>query len=57
MKQLFSIVLLLMVSMTVSAQVVVDISDFTGGTVSVKEKNGQEITITVAPADGYFINT
>lgn len=57
MKQLFSIVLLLMVSMTVSAQVVVDISDFTGGTVSVKEKNGQEVTITVAPADGYFINT
>lgn len=57
MKQLFSIVLLLMVSMTVSAQVVVDISDFTGGTVSVKEKKGQEVTITVAPADGYFINT
>lgn len=57
MKQLFSIVLLLMVSMTVSAQVVVDISDFTGGTVSVKEKKGQEVTITVAPADGYYINT
>ncbi len=58
MKQLLSIVLLLMVSMTVSAQeVVVDISDFTGGTVSVKEKKGQEVTITVAPADGYFINT
>lgn len=57
MKQLFSIVLLLMVSMTASAQVVVEISDFTGGTVSVKEKKGQEVTITVAPADGYFINT
>lgn len=58
MKQLFSIVLLLMVSMTVSAQeVVVEISDFTGGTVSVKEKNGQEVTITVEPNDGYYINT
>ena len=57
MKQLFSIVLLLMVSMTVSAQVVVDISDFTGGTVSVKEKKGQEVTITVEPNDGYYINT
>ena len=56
MKQLLSIVLLLMVSMTVSAQeVVVDISDFTGGTVSVKEKKGQEVTITVAPAEGYAI--
>lgn len=58
MKQLFSIVLLLMVSMTVSAQeVVVDISDFTGGTVSIKEKKGQEVTITVEPNDGYYINT
>ena len=58
MKQLFSIVLLLMVSVMASAQeVVVEISDFTGGTVSVKEKNGQEVTISVAPADGYYINT
>ena len=58
MKQLFSIVLLLMVSMTMSAQeVVVSISDFTGGTVSVKEKKGQEVTITVEPNDGFYINT
>ena len=58
MKQLFSIVLLLMVSMTMSAQeVVVSISDFTGGTVSVKDKKGQEVIINVAPADGYYINT
>ena len=59
MKQLLGIVLMLMLSMvTVSAQeVVVAISDFTGGTVSVKEKNGQEVIINVAPADGYYINT
>ena len=38
-------------------EVVVNISDFTGGTVSVKDKKGQEVTITVAPADGYYINT
>lgn len=56
MKELFSMMLLLMMSVTVSAQeVVVEISDFTGGTVSVKEKNGQEVTITVAPADDYYI--
>ena len=58
MKQLFSMMLLLTMSVTVSAQeVVVEISNFTGGTVSVKEKNGQEVTINVAPADGYYINT
>ena len=58
MKKLFGVVLLLMASMAASAQeVVVEISDFTGGTVSVKEKNGQEVTISVAPADGYYINT
>lgn len=58
MKQLFSIMLLLMVSVMASAQeLVVEISDFTGGTVSVKEKKGQEVIITVAPADGYYINT
>ena len=58
MKKLFGVVLLLMASMAASAQeVVVEISDVTGGTVSVKEKNGQEVTISVAPADGYYINT
>ena len=58
MKQLFSMMLLLTMSVTVSAQeVVVEISNFTGGTVSVKEKNGQEVTINVTPADGYYINT
>ena len=58
MKLLFGMMLMLMVSMTASAQeVVVEISDFTGGTVSVKEKNGQEVIINVAPADGYYINT
>ena len=56
MKNLIGIMLLLMVSMTVSAQeVVVEISDFTGGTVSVKEKKGQDVTITVAPDKNYFI--
>ena len=79
MKNLIGI-MLLMVSMTVSAQeipepaapesqdeqttvqeespaqeVVVNISDFTGGAVVVKEKKGQDVTITVTPADGYFI--
>ena len=58
MRKLFGIVLMLMVSMTVCAQeVVVEISNFTCGTVSVKEKNGQEVIINVAPADGYYINT
>ena len=58
MKKLFGVVLLLMASMAASAQeVVVEISDFTGGTVSVKEKKGQEVIINVAPADGYYINT
>lgn len=65
MKKLFGMTLLLMVSMIVSAQetqepvvqeVVVSIgNDFTGGTVTVKEKNGQEVTITVEPAAGYYI--
>lgn len=36
-------------------EVVVNISDFTGGTVVVKEKNGQDVTITVTPDEGYFI--
>ena len=36
-------------------EVVVNISDFTGGAVVVKEKKGQDVTITVTPADGYFI--
>ena len=58
MKLLFGMMLMLMVSMTASAQeVVVVISDFTGGTVSVKEKKGQEVIINVVPADGYYINT
>ena len=58
MKQLFGIMLLLTMSMTVCAQeVVVEISDFTGGTVSVKEKKGQEVIINIDPADGYYINT
>ena len=79
MKNLIGI-MLLMVSMTVSAQespdpvdseaqdeqaitqdgldaqeVVVNISDFTGGAVVVKEKKDQDITVTVTPAKGYFI--
>lgn len=56
MKHLIGIMLLLMVSMTVCAQeVVVSIGEFTGGTVSVKEKNGQDVTITVTPDKDYFI--
>ena len=56
MKNLIGIMLLLMVSMTVCAQeVVVSIGEFTGGTVSVKEKNGQDVTITVTPDKDYFI--
>lgn len=55
MKNLIGI-MLLMVSMTVSAQeVVVNIGDFTGGTVSVKENKGQDVTITVTPDKDYFI--
>lgn len=68
MKKLLSLTLLLMVGMIVSAQesqesqesqeaqaVVVSIGDFTGGTVSVKEKNGQVVTITVTPLEDYYI--
>ena len=58
MKKLLAMTLLLMVSMIVRAQeeVVVNIGDFTGGTVTVKEKAGQEVTITVTPSEGYYIS-
>lgn len=68
MKKLLSLTLLLMVGMIVSAQetqesqesqetqaVVVNFSDFTGGSVTLKEQNGQEVTITVTPSEGYYI--
>jgi hypothetical protein len=68
MKKLLSLTLLLMIGMIVSAEetqesedpsvtqeVVVSVSKFTGGTVDVKPKEGQVVTITVTPADGYYI--
>ena len=58
MKRLTILVLLAMVSMGLKAQdaqVKVLFSDFTGGTVETKAIEGQEVTITVTPAEGYQI--
>ena len=55
MKKLFGIVLMLMVSMVVKAQVEVAIGEFKGGTIVVKSQDGQTVTITVTPATDYYI--
>ena len=55
MKRLFGIVLMLMVSMVVKAQVVVAIGEFKGGTIVEKSQDGQKVTITVTPATDYYI--
>ena len=55
MKKLFGIVLMLMVSMVVNAQVEVAIGEFTGGTIVEKSQTDRVVTITVTPAEGYAI--
>ena len=58
MKRMMILALLAVVSMGLKAQdaqVKVLFSDFTGGTVETKAIEGQEVTITVTPAEGYFI--
>lgn len=58
MKRMMILVLLTVVSMGLKAedaQVKVVFSEFTGGTVETKAIDGQTVTITVKPADGYFI--
>lgn len=55
MKRLFGVVLMLMVSMVVKAQVVVAIGEFKGGTIVEKSQDGQTVTITVTPATDYYI--
>ena len=56
MKKLLGITLLLLVGMIGNAQeVVVSVSTFTGGSVDVKPKEGQVVTITVTPDKDYYI--
>lgn len=56
MKRMMILALLTVVSVGLKAQdVKVVISDFTGGTVETKAIDGQTVTITVTPAEGYFI--
>lgn len=58
MKRMMILALLAMVSMGLKAedaQVKVLFSEFTGGTVETKAIKGQEVTITVTPAEGYLI--
>ena len=71
MKRLFGVALMLMVSMVVNAQddpvespepqesakdqVVVTIGEFVGGTIVEKSQEGQTVTITVTPAEGFTI--
>ena len=58
MKRLVILALLAMVSMGLKAQdaqMKVLFSDFTGGTVETEAIEGQKVTITVTPAEGYFI--
>lgn len=58
MKRMMILALLTVVSMGLKAQdaqVKVVFSDFTGGTVETEAIEGQEVTITVTPAEGYFI--
>ena len=71
MRRLFGIALMLMVSMVVNAQddpvespepqesakdqVVVTIGEFVGGTIVEKSQEGQTVTITVTPAEGFTI--
>lgn len=56
MKRMMILVLLAVVSVGLKAEdVKVAISDFTGGAVVVKSQEGQTITITVTPAEGYYI--
>lgn len=58
MKRMMILALLAMVSVGLKAedaQVKVLFSEFTGGTVETKAIEGQEVTITVTPAEGYLI--
>ena len=58
MKRMMILALLAMVSVGLKAedaQVKVVFSEFTGGTVETKAIEGQEVTITVTPAEGYTI--
>ena len=58
MKRLVILALLAMVSMGLKAQdaqMKVLFSDFTGGTVETEAIEGQKVTITVTPAEGFFI--
>ena len=58
MKRMMILALLAMVSVGLKAQdaqVKVLFSDFTGGTVETEAIEGQKVTITVTPAEGYFI--
>ena len=60
MKKLLSMTMLLLVSMITSAQttsevVVVTNDKYDNGQVEVLKKDGQKVTITVTPADGYYI--
>lgn len=55
MKKLLVMTLLMMLSLVGNAQVAVIINDFTGGEVKVTKTEGQVVTITVTPSDGYYI--
>ena len=62
MKKLFGIVMLMMLSISVSAQeqkVTVDIGEFEGGTITeksqIKKDDSTSVTITVKPAEGFII--
>ena len=55
MKKLLVMTLLMMFSLVGNAQVAVIINDFTGGEVKVTKTEGQVVTITVTPSDGYYI--
>ena len=58
MKRMMILALLTVVSVGLKAedaQVKVVFSEFTGGTVETKAIDGQTVTITVTPAEGYFI--
>ena len=55
MKKLLVMTLLVMFSLVGNAQVAVIINDFTGGEVKVTKTEGQVVTITVTPSDGYYI--
>ena len=55
MKKLLVMTLLMMFSLVGNAQVAVIINDNSGGEVKVTKTEGQVVTITVTPSDGYYI--